>query len=177
MSYRYYIISYQKCVSRITRFRFLVYLCIKNEVLLVQRHSLHTSLSRSFAGHMPWCILSPTHKTHSHTCMWTQTQSALQSRRISHGLPGACLCCSECIATGNLTHHSTRGSLSISGKPMQPTARSNKPPFGKKETAPNTQLSYECHRQLRWLFKSSSCFSSSCWTGAKLPSPAMVSGV
>ena len=59
------------------------------------------------------CTLSPTLRhshTPTHTHTRTHTKSTLQGRRISHGLPRACLCCSECIATGNLTHHSTRGS-------------------------------------------------------------------
>lgn len=64
----------------------------------------------------------------------------------------------------------------ISSKPMQPTARSTKPPFG-KETAPNSQSSCDCQRQLRWLFKSYWCWNSFCSTGAELSSSVMVWGV
>lgn len=38
--------------------------------------------------------------------------------------------------------------IGISRDPMQPAARSTKPPFG-WETAPNTQSSHDCQRQLR----------------------------
>lgn len=45
-------------------------------------------------------------QTNTHLHMHT-----LQGRRISHWTLWACLCCRECIATGRLTHRSTRGSL------------------------------------------------------------------
>lgn len=97
------------------------------------------------------CSLQDTHHVYtislSHTHIHMHTNSSLQARRISHGLPRARLCCSECIATGNLTHHRTRGSSASTARPVQPTARSTKSPFG-KETAPNAQSSYDCQRQL-----------------------------
>ena len=106
----------------------------------------------------------------------THTSGALQGGRISHGLPGAHLRRSECIATGNLTHHSTRG---ISASAASPCSQALAAPnlLSGTETAPNAQSSYDCQRQLQWLFRSSSCFNSSCWTGAKLSSSVMVSGV
>lgn len=60
--------------------------------------------------------------THTHA----HTNSALKGRGISHGLPRACLCCRECIATGNLTHHCTRGrSASAATQCSQPLAAPN----------------------------------------------------
>lgn len=61
-----------------------------------------------------------------HTVTHTHTHSALKGRGISHGLPRACLCCRECIATGNLTHHCTRGrSASAATQCSQPLAAPN----------------------------------------------------
>lgn len=98
------------------------------------------------------------HKTHSHTHV--HTNSALQGSRISHGLPRACLCCSECIATGNLTHHSTQGSSASAASPCsQLLAAPNL--LSERKQHPTHSHPTTVSVNYGDFFKSSSCFNSS----------------
>lgn len=101
---------------------------------------------------------------HVHTITKHYTAS-----RISHRLPRACLCCSECIATGNLTHHNTRGSWALAAiQCSKALAAANILLKGKQHPMhrhPTTVSVNYCE-----FFKSLSCLSSSCWTGGEMSS-------
>lgn len=91
--------------------------CTKGESVWRQRGALKYLfvVFCGFAGRMR-CAHPLVHTEAKHT----EHNRPLQGVRISHGLPRARPCWSQCIATGNLTHHGSRGSSGIGSEPSPP---------------------------------------------------------
>lgn len=93
------------------------------------------------------CTLSPTKKlTHTHT----QTMQCRTEGSVMDSPEHVCVV-ANALRQGTWLTTAPEGAQNQC-EPMQPTASSTKPPL-ERETAPNTQSSYNCQRQLRWLFQ------------------------
>lgn len=73
-----------------------------------------------YAGNV--CMATTAKGSHTHTLRHTSVLTKpCTLRRITQRFPWARVCRGECIATGNLTHHSTRGSPALAASPQRPT--------------------------------------------------------